>query len=71
MSLPERDVYLRNHVLGILSAFQDKGIGYENLSDVAGLVTESILDADRRWHEDSCAQQMMEITELKEKDVPQ
>ncbi len=71
MALLDRDIYLRNHVLGVLVAYSCKGLSYSKLLELADSITEAVIEGDRNWQDQSCCNQLMEMTGNLDNDVPQ
>lgn len=67
MALLDRDIYLRNHVMGVLVTYSGKGLSYSNMSELADAVTEAVIEGDRKWQEENCCEQVLAMGE----DVPQ
>lgn len=61
MALIERDIYLRNHVMGVLVTFSSKGLSYSNMSELADSITEAVIEGDFRWKEESISEQIQDI----------
>lgn len=61
MALLDRDIYLRNHVMGVLVSFSDKGLNYLNMGDLADSITEAVIEGDRKWQHERCCEQMEDI----------
>ncbi len=67
MALLDRDVYLRNHVMGVLVTYTDRGLHYSNMGELADAVTQAVIEGDRKWQNESLCAQVLEMTE----DIPQ
>lgn len=61
MALLDRDIYLRNHVMGVLVTFRDKGLNYSNMGELADSITEAVIDGDIKWNAQYCEQMMEDI----------
>lgn len=68
--LLDRDICIRNHVMGVLVGYSNKGLNYSNMVELADAVTQAAIEGDRKWHEKACHEQMMMISDINE-DVPQ
>lgn len=68
MTILDRDLYLRNHVMGVLVSYTNKGLSYSNMSELADDITQSVIEGDRKWHEENCLEQLRAISN---EDVPQ
>ena len=68
MTILDRDLYLRNHVMGVLVSYSNKGLNYSNMGELANDITESVIEGDRKWHEEYCIEQMRAISN---EDFPQ
>lgn len=68
MAMLDRDVYLRNHVMGVLVSYSGKGLNYSNMSELADALTEAIIEGDQKWqNENLCAQ----VRDMVDEDTPQ
>jgi hypothetical protein len=67
MALLDRDIYLRNHVMGVLVTYSGKGLSYSNMGELADAVTEAVIEGDRKWQNEHLCEQVLEMGE----DVPQ
>jgi hypothetical protein len=67
MALLDRDIYLRNHVMGVLVTYSGKGLSYSNMGELADAVTEAVMEGDRKWQEENLCEQVLGMGE----DVPQ
>lgn len=68
MAMLDRDVYLRNHVMGVLVSYSGKGLSYSNMSELADALTEAVIEGDQKWqNENLCAQ----VRDMVDEDVPQ
>ena len=70
MTVMDRDVYLRNHVMGVLVTYSDKGFSYAGMGELADAITESVIEGDRKWHEANCCDQILDIA-VCDQDLPQ
>ena len=61
MALVDRNVYLRNHILGVLIAHMGKMIFHGNMGSLADELTQVVLDADSKWQHKNLCQQMLEV----------
>lgn len=61
MALIDRDIYLRNHIVGVLVAFSGKGLSCSNMGELADSITEAVIEGDLRWKEESISEQFQEI----------
>lgn len=55
MTLLDRDVYLRNHVMGVLVTYRARGLDYSNMSELADSITEAVIDGDLKWNAEYCS----------------
>jgi len=69
MPLLDRDIYLRNHVIGVLVYFSGKGLSYANMGELADSITEAVLEGDHKWQEENLCQQVRDMVDVDE-DVP-
>lgn len=67
MALLDRDIYLRNHVMGVLVSYKDKGLNYANMGELADAITQAVIEGDDKWREENLCEQVREMSE----DVPQ
>jgi hypothetical protein len=67
MALLDRDIYLRNYVMGVLVSYSDKGLSYSNMGELADSITEAVIEGDEKWRNESLCEQVLEMGE----DVPQ
>lgn len=67
MALLDRDIYLRNHVMGVLVTYSGKGLSYSNMGELADAITEAVIEGDEKWRNESLCEQVLEMGE----DVPQ
>lgn len=67
MALLDRDIYLRNHVMGVLAVYSERGLSFSNMGELADSITEAVIEGDRKWHEENCCEQVMELGD----DIPQ
>lgn len=49
----DMDSCIRNHVLGVLSVYCEKGFQETRLSQLADCVTKAAIEGARKWHEDN------------------
>jgi hypothetical protein len=49
MAVLERDIYLRNYVMGVLVSYSDKGLSYSNMSELADDLTNAVIEGDKKW----------------------
>lgn len=68
MAQLDRDVYLRNYVMGVLVVYSGKGLAYSNLGELADAVTEAVIEGDRKWQDENLCEQMLEMGQ---EDIPQ
>ncbi len=66
----DRDVYLRNHVMGVLVSYSGKGLTHSNMGELADSITEAVIEGDRAWQEENLFEQMRDMG-MGEDDVPQ
>lgn len=71
MTLLDRDIYLRNHIMGVLASYSAKGLSYSNMGELADSLTEAVIEGDRAWQAENCCQEVMAISGCYEEDVPQ
>lgn len=64
MALQDRDVYLRNYVMGVLVSYSDKGLSYSNMGELADALTEAVIEGDRKWQNEQCCAQVEDIQEI-------
>ena len=69
MAILDRDVCIRNHVMGVLAFHCEKGLDLANLGELADSITEAVIEGDMKWQDDNLCEQMLEMA-LNE-DVPQ
>jgi len=69
MAQLDRDIYLRNHVMGVLVSFSGKGLSYSNMGELADSITEAVLEGDRKWQEENLCEQFRDMVDADE-DVP-
>jgi hypothetical protein len=67
MAILDRDVYLRNHVMGVLVSYSGKGLSYSNMGELADSITEAVIEGDRNWQNENLCEQVLEMGE----DIPQ
>jgi hypothetical protein len=67
MALLDRDIYLRNHVMGVLVTYSGKGLSYSNMGELADSITEAVIEGDRNWQNENLCEQVLEMGE----DIPQ
>lgn len=70
MTVLDRDVYLRNHVMGVLVSCYEKGFTPSIIGELADEITQSVIEGDRKWHEANCCEQILDIA-VCDQDVPQ
>lgn len=49
----ERERCIRNHVLGVLAVYYEKGMPYTGIGKLADSIMIATLEADRKWREDN------------------
>jgi len=64
--MTDRDVFIRNHVMGVLVFHQMKGLNYTNMGELADAITEAVIIGDIAWEQQRCCEQILQI----EEDVP-
>jgi hypothetical protein len=52
MLAPERETYIRNHIMGVLVTYRDKGLNYSNMGELADSLLDAVVDGDTKWHAD-------------------
>ncbi len=62
MALLDRDVYLRNYIMGVLVFHSEKGLNYGNMGALADSLTEAMIQADDKWREESLCEQFRAVT---------
>jgi hypothetical protein len=67
MALLDRDIYLRNHVMGVLVSYSGKGLVYSNMGELADAITQAVIEGDHKWKNENLCEQDLENGE----DVPQ
>jgi hypothetical protein len=67
MALLDRDIYLRNHVMGVLVSYSGKGLTYSNMGELADSITAAVIEGDEKWRNESLCEQISEMGE----DIPQ
>lgn len=67
MSQADRDICIRNHVMGVLVSYSGKGLSYSNMAELAEAITEAVMEGDRKWLEENCCEQILSMGE----DIPQ
>lgn len=70
MAILDRDVYLRNYVLGVLVNHTGKLISHEIIGDLATNITEAVIQGDSIWHEEKLCEEVCEMGNFEE-DIPQ
>lgn len=70
MALVEREVYLRNHILGILVSHAGDKLAGSFIGELTTELTETVIDADFHWNELRLCEEMSEMMDYVE-DVPQ
>lgn len=63
MAFIGREIYIRNHVIGVLVSYSNKGLHYSNMGELANSITDAVIESDTKWHE--------EYNRTAEEDVPQ
>jgi hypothetical protein len=63
MALLDRDIYLRNYVMGVLVSYSDKGLSYSNMGELADSITEAVIEGDEKWRNESLCEQVLEMSE--------
>ena len=71
MAMLDRDVFIRNHVMGVLVSYSGKGLSYSNMGELADSITEAVLEGDHLWQQERCCEQMREMTGELDEDIPQ
>lgn len=61
MALLDRDIYLRNHVMGVLVSYSDKGLNYSNMGELANAITEAVIQGEDKWQEEMLCEQIREM----------
>lgn len=64
----DRDVYLRNYVMGVLVSYSDKGLNYSNMGELADDLTKAVIEGHEKWLSEN--QEEINMAYLEE-DVPQ
>jgi len=64
----DRDMFIRNHVMGVLVFHQMKGLTYANMGELADAITEAVIIGDIAWEAHRCCDQVMD---LGMEDIPQ
>jgi hypothetical protein len=67
MALPDRDIYLRNHVMGVLAVYSERGLSFSNMGELADSIIEAVIEGDRKWQDEKCCEELLALGE----DVPQ
>ncbi len=67
MAMLDRDVCLRNHVMGVLAFYSGKGLSYDNLAELVDSITESVIEGYEKWQDENLCEQIRDMGE----DVPQ
>ena len=71
MAILDRDIYLRNHIMGVLASYSAKGLNYSNMAELADSLTEAVIEGDRAWQAENCCVEIMAISGNFDEDVPQ
>lgn len=71
MALLDRDIYLRNHIMGVLASYSSKGLNYSNMGELADSLTEAVIEGDRSWQAENCCEQVRVMGSHFDDDVPQ
>jgi len=71
MAILDRDVYIRNYVMGVLCNYQQRGISIGNISDLATDITNAVIEGDTKWQEEQCCEQVRCMNAELEEDIPQ
>jgi hypothetical protein len=61
MALLDRDIYLRNHIMGVLVSFSGKGVSYANIPELADALTEAVIEGDRNWQNENLCEQVASL----------
>jgi len=69
MAIVDRDIYIRNHVMGVLVSYSGKGLNYSNMSELADSITEAVLEGDSKWQEERLCEEVRSVH--LEEDIPQ
>lgn len=70
MAIMDRDVYLRNHVMGVLVSYSGKGLTYANMGELADSITEAVIEGHDKWQNENLCAQVRDMVDNDE-DVPQ
>jgi hypothetical protein len=57
MSL-KRDICIRNHILGVLLSYSDKGLSYTAISELANSITEAVIEGYSKWKDDNVCEEI-------------
>ncbi len=68
MALIDRDIYLRNHVMGVLVSYSGKGLSYSNMAELADAITQAVIEGDSKWQEENLCEQ---VRDMVDEDIPQ
>lgn len=66
----DREVFIRNHVMGVLVSFSGKGLTYANMGELADSITEAVLEGDLLWNQERCCEEIRSYSDVEE-DIPQ
>ncbi len=62
MSVLDKDVYLRNHVVGVLASFSGKTLNNETIDDLGASLTQAVIDAELRWNKRKCCTEIKALS---------
>ncbi len=71
MAILDRDVYLRNYIMGVLASYSNKGLNYSNMGELADSLTQAVIEGDLAWQAEHCCEVVRSVCPELELDVPQ
>lgn len=69
MAILDRDIYLRNYVMGVLVSYSSKGLSYANMGELADALTEAVIEGYDKWQDEHLCEQVRGMAY--DEDVPQ
>lgn len=58
MAILDRDIYLRNYVIGVLVSYSGKGLSYANMGELADALTEAVIEGHDKWQDENLCEQV-------------
>lgn len=71
MTLMDRDVFIRNHVMGVLVSFSGKGLTYANMGELADSITEAVMEGEDLWRQEKLCEEVRMMGDDVNEDIPQ